>query len=462
MSGALPDTDTLVARTLDLLAEWVAIPSAADDPAALRLMAQAVADFIRTRLGARIVDDGWRSDPPLVHARIDRGAGRRILLYNMYDVMPASSAGWSVDPFRGGIVELAPFGRCFVARGAENNKGPLAGMLVALEALLVANDLDADVEILIEGEEESGSRGLRRYLLDPATPVARCATALFPSFCEYGGGPPRVYLGSKGIVHGRIRASGGAWGGPRRAIHSSNAPWIANPAWRLISACSRIAPNDTGTLGRIPLPPGAGPVLDRLAAAFDADAELRFRQTGRYAVEGSVRTRLETVLTTTSLNLASIRTEPSDGSAVIPAAAEARFDLRLPPGVAPDTALNELRATLHAADLDDIEITAEHGYPGHAFSADDPAAAALVRCYQKAGCQPQIWPWAIGAAPVHAFAAVADSFLLGGLGRGGNAHGVDEFVTLDGLRRFLTFLLDWLPATASCVPKATSPSGDAI
>ncbi len=459
MSTALPDTAMLTARTLGLLDEWVPIRSVAGDDAALRRMARALAGWMRTRLGAEIIDSGWQAAPPLVHARIDRGAGRRILLYNMYDVMPATPEGWSVDPFRGGVIRLPEFGRCYVARGAENNKGPLAGMLVALEALLAADALDANIELLIEGEEESGSKALRRYVQEPTMPVACCGTALFPSFCEYGGGPPRVYFGTKGVVHGTLRVAGGAWGGPCRAIHSSNAPWIANPAWRLIAALSLPAAQN-GTLGHGALPAGLRPMLDALAAGFDAAAELRFRTTQRYAVSGTPREQLEEVLTAVSVNLSSLTTDPADGAAIIPASAVARFDLRMPPDIAPEAALGALRRTIGADAAPEIEILPEDGYPGHCFSPDDPAAAALIRCYRQAGAAPQIWPWAIGAAPAYAFAAIADSFLLGGLGRSGNAHGPDEFVTLAGLRRYLGFLLAWLPATAAALPRS-SPEPEA-
>ena len=96
----------------------------------------------------------------------------------------------------------------------------------------------------------------------------------------------------------------------------------------------------------------------------------------------------------------------------------------------------------------------DDAYPGHRFAANHPAVQALVQCYHDAGAAPQVWPWAIGAMPAYAFAPVAPCLLIGGLGRGGNAHGVDEFVTLAGLQRFLSFLLAWLPATAAALTQA--------
>jgi acetylornithine deacetylase/succinyl-diaminopimelate desuccinylase-like protein len=423
-------------RTLDLLSRWVAIPSVAGNADALRIMAHAVTVFLRDRLGARIVTAGQLCDPPIVHARIDRGHDRTILLYNMYDVMPATPQGWSVPPFDGGIVDLPGLGPSFVGRGAENNKGPLAGMLVVLEDLLARDGLPANVEILIEGQEETGSPLLRRYLCDPETPVRRGRAALFPSFCEYGGGPPRVYLGSKGIAHGVIRAANG----PARPIHSSNSPWMVNPAWSLVSALTTMTAGPNGFIGRIDLPDDARPVLTALAEAFDPALELRFRHAQDFALAGSTRERLEAVLTTASLNLTRISTMPQDGRAVIPTLAEARFDLRLPPGMDPRTALPGLP--------DGLELVVEDAYPGHRFPASAPGVAELCDLYRAAGVAPQIWPWAIGAMPAYAFAHVADSFLIGGLGHGGNAHGPNEFVTLAGLDRYLSFLAAWLPATA--------------
>ena len=425
---------------LALLADWVRIPSFAGEPAGLRRMASTLAAYLRDRLGARLTN-GWQDgDAPVLHARIDRGAASTILLYNMYDVMPAADAGWVVPPFAGGIADLPGLGPCYVARGAENNKGPLAGMLVALAALLDAGQLDANVELVLEGQEESGSAALRRFLLAADTPVRRCGAALFPSFCEYGGGPPRIYLGTKGIAHGRVRVAAGEWGGPARAIHSSNASWISNPAWRLIQA---LAPLGDGTLGRTALPTDMRPVLAALAAGFDPARELVFRSTARFAMPGDAAALLEAVLTTTSLNLSGLATDPPDGRAVIPHAAEARFDLRVPPGVDPGDAMAELPQ--------EAEWLLDDAYPGHRFPVSHPAVQALVQSYCDFGADPQIWPWAIGAMPAYAFAAAAPCFLIGGLGRGGNAHGVNEFVTLAGLDRFLAFMLAWLPTTAAAL-----------
>jgi acetylornithine deacetylase/succinyl-diaminopimelate desuccinylase-like protein len=439
--------------TLALLREWTPHRSFAGNETGLRTMAGAVTAWLRERLGATIVADGQRLSPPVVHARIDAGAPTTLILYNMYDVMPAPAAGWSVDPFVGGILETRN-GPGFVARGAENNKGPLCGMLGAVEHLLKQGGLGANLEILIEGQEETGSGELRRYL-GPGTPVRPAASALFPSFCEYGGGPPRVYFGFKGIAYGTVRVAGGAWGGPRAAIHASNAPWIANPAARLATALSTALAEP---VAGIEMPADMAPVLDRLAAGFDPPAELAFRASERYSVAGSPRDLIAHVLTAGAFSISALATEPPDGRAVIPSAATARFELRLPPGIDPAAEIAALERRIAAGSQGAAAVAIEDAYPGCRFDPADPGYAALIDTYRGLGAEPRLWPWAIGAAPAYAFAGVARSFVIGGLGTGGNAHGIDEFVTLAGLDRYLASLLAWLPALAHAAAPRAHPS----
>ncbi|MCQ8278512.1 M20/M25/M40 family metallo-hydrolase [Acetobacteraceae bacterium KSS8] len=446
--------DALVTETLALLSDWTRHRSVAGNVRGLRDMGEAVRLFLTDEIGADCLPAA-AGDAPVIHARIDRGAPATLLLYNMYDVMPADEPGWSVDPFAGAVVDLAPFGRCFVGRGAENNKGPLAGMLVALRHLLRHDGLDANIEIVLDGQEETGSTALRRFLAAPDCPVRRADAGLFPSFCEYGGGAPRLYLGSKAIVRGKIACAGGAWGGPRRPIHSSNSPWIDNPAWALTHALSALATDRTGHWGAIALDDEAKQLVKALAAVFDPQAELAFRSTARFAdiaPDGMCQDEeflLTHVLASANLNVTSLAAEAGAGSGTIPASAEATFELRLPPGMEPATMIDRLAGALRPHPGVDLSI--EEAYPGHRFGRHAHGVQALHDVYVAHGITPQLWPWTIGAMPCHAFSRVADSFLIGGLGHGGNAHGPDEFVTLHGLSRFLSSLLAWLPATARSV-----------
>ncbi|WP_102225395.1 M20 family metallopeptidase [Acidimangrovimonas sediminis] len=442
-----PDYAALVEGMRRLTLDWCAIPSHAGNPEALARQAEALRHWLVTELGATIVTmEGEAGAPPVIHARLDLGAARTVVLYNMYDVMPATDAGWTRPPFTGGEAALPGIARALVARGAENNKGPMAGMLVVLKALRDAGQLRCNVEILLDGQEETGSGGLRAYLARPDCPLRPAAAALFPSFCEYGGGPVRMYLGFSGIARGHVVARHGDWGGPANPIHSSNAPWIANPASRLVAALSRFGQNPTGEIGTIAFPSDAATILSDLARGFDPAAELRFRNTRRFTLEGDAETLLRHVLTTATATLSSLSTDPPDAEGVIPTAARARFALRTPPGLDPRALLDDYAMDLKAEGLEGVTIAVDDAYPGHRFPPTAPGVAELRHAYEIAPAAPQIWPWAIGAAPAYAFAPHAESFLIAGLGRGGNAHGPDEFLDLDTCERFLASLGRWLIA----------------
>ncbi|NUW65486.1 M20 family metallopeptidase [Cronobacter sakazakii] len=434
--------------TLELLSSLTAWQSVADQPDEQRSLAAWLEAWLIDALDAEVilpVAQQPTDSPPLVHVRVDIGAPDTLVLYNMYDVMPADAEGWQVDPFSGGIRHWADKGDVFISRGAENNKGPLAGMLTVVRDLWESGRLITNLEILLEGEEECGSGTLRRYLARTPCPVSPALAVLFPSLCEYGGGAPRLYLGFTGMTAGRLRVAGGDWGGPQAAIHASNAAWIANPAWRLVQALAAIAPaGRNGVLETLPLDDAALRILDELAPQFSIADELTMRKSQRLTITGDTREALAFLLGSVVLNLSEIRTTPLPGRGIIPPLACAEFALRTPPGSSPDILLDAMRASLSHQEIAGVEMVIDDSYPGRRFSADDAGVMELLNSYHQQQTRPQIWPWAPGCAPAYAFAPVAPAFLIGGLGYGGNAHGVNEFVTLRGLTRYTRSLRDWL------------------
>lgn len=435
--------------TLDLLNTLTPYRSVAGNLTAQRALAgwleQWLVDELDASVALPVSAQPDENGPPLVHVRIDTGADTTVVLYNMYDVMPASSDGWEVEPFTGGLCHWPDKGDIYVARGAENNKGPLAGMLITVRDLLHTGRLGVNVEIVLEGEEEIGSGNLRRYLARQPCPIAPAAAVLFPSLCEYGGGPPRVYLGFTGMTTGRLRVAGGDWGGPQAAIHASNAAWIANPAWRLVSALNAIAPaHANGVLQTVPVADEAADLLDELAATFSLRDELQMRRSTRLTLDADPWSALAHLLGSAVLNISEIHTSPAGGRGIIPPEACAELALRTPPGIDPQALLASLRNTLAEPAQAGAELIVSDSYPGYRFSIDDAGVLELLNSYHQQQVRPQLWPWAPGCAPAYAFAPVAPAFLIGGLGYGGNAHGINEFVTLNGLRRFQQSLTDWL------------------
>jgi acetylornithine deacetylase/succinyl-diaminopimelate desuccinylase-like protein len=84
-----------------------------------------------------------------------------LLIYHHYDVQPTDPLElWDNDPFEPIIKE-----NCVYARGASDNKGQCFYSLTALKAYLELSDrIDINIKIVIEGEEESSSKGIKGIL----------------------------------------------------------------------------------------------------------------------------------------------------------------------------------------------------------------------------------------------------------------------------------------------------------
>lgn len=84
-----------------------------------------------------------------------------LLLYNHYDVQPVDPLElWKTDPFDPQIID----GEIY-ARGAQDNKGQCFYTMLALKALKKkTGKFPINIKIIIEGEEEFGSKGLTGIL----------------------------------------------------------------------------------------------------------------------------------------------------------------------------------------------------------------------------------------------------------------------------------------------------------
>ncbi|MBN8873120.1 MAG: dipeptidase [Rhodospirillales bacterium] len=92
-------------------------------------------------------------------------AGPHVLFYGHYDVQPVDPLElWHSAPFDPQYVD-GPRGKRFVARGAVDDKGQTMMFIEALRAWKEAGGgIPARITVLIEGEEEVGSRNLEPFL----------------------------------------------------------------------------------------------------------------------------------------------------------------------------------------------------------------------------------------------------------------------------------------------------------
>jgi acetylornithine deacetylase/succinyl-diaminopimelate desuccinylase-like protein len=101
-----------------------------------------------------------------------RADAPHVLFYGHYDVQPPDPLElWQTPPFEPRMT-AAPDGRQIVARGVADDKGQLMTFLEACRAYVEHGGAPCHVTVLLEGEEESGSRSLPAFLAENRAELA--------------------------------------------------------------------------------------------------------------------------------------------------------------------------------------------------------------------------------------------------------------------------------------------------
>ena len=180
LPAVLERIDADLDRSLERLFELVRIPSISTD-SAYKDFCRAAADFV-----AKDLDEPWfRGRGPTDRRPSDRGrqeqrrdrteCGPRVLFYGHYDVQPVDPLTlWSTPPFEPKIDSL-PDGRKIIrGRGACDDKGQLMTFVEACRAFkAVTGKLPLDITMMIEGEEECGSKSLFDFVRSNAAEFKR-------------------------------------------------------------------------------------------------------------------------------------------------------------------------------------------------------------------------------------------------------------------------------------------------
>ena len=432
---------------LEATRAFVRQPSISADGTGMAEMAALVRDKIVALGGeAEIVPTPLH---PVVWGRIDAGKPRTLLYYGMYDVQPVvgEERDWIVDPFAGEIRDLPGLGPCVVNRGIMNQKGPLIGFFNVLESIrAVGGELPLNVVFMIEGEEEMQSRNLPGFVRENRERL-RADAAFFSMYNQGPDGKVVTYLGVKGILFFELIARGGDWGGPagNRAVHGSNAVWFASPTWRLVHAlASMLTPDQKHVLvdgfydDVATISPHDEALLERLAATFNPDDQLRANEVRRFKYDLTGIDLLKKYLYQPTLNVDGlISGHTAEGTkTIVPHEARAKVDIRMVPNQEPGKMLDLVRQHLRRHGFDDIEVRLEDAYKWAKTTVDDPTVKALLRTYRDFGIEPELWPHLGGSAPFYLFTDVLQiPFAFGGLGHGGRVHSPNEYATVEGMKR---------------------------
>lgn len=386
---------------------------------------------------------------PVVYGEINEGNAHTLLIYGMYDVMPADEPGWTVDPWGAEIKDLPRFGPSIINRGAVNTKGPLGAFFNTLRAIKeVEGKLPVNLIFAIEGEEEWGSRHFPQFVQSYQHKLAQAEAVLFPFFAEDEAGVPSVTLGTKGILYFELICRGGDWGGPTtRGIHGSFNAWVKNPAWRLVKALSTLVDNDENIVVEhffdkvAPLLPEDRDSLQRQIAEgrFDERVFMESYDVKRLKYDGEGMDVWEKLFSQPQLNIDGIESGyiGPETKTLLPHVATAKVDVRMVPHMEPEEVAASIRKHLDKHGFADIEMKIYHNYPWSKVSMEEDVVQAMIDAYHDMGKEPQIYPLNQGSAPYYVFERTLHiPYVFGGLGHGSRQHSSDEYCTVQGVLDF--------------------------
>lgn len=369
-------------------------------------------DLVRRTCLAYGFDEARRIDTAgapsvFARARADSDDAPTVLIYGHYDVQPADPEAWTSPPFEP-TVRPGPDGRDRIyARGAGDNKGQWFAHLVAVDALRQTTGLPVNVDLFLEGEEESASPHL-----DEA--VDAIADATDPDLIYVADGPidaaarPHVIMGVRGIVYAQIDVEG-----PDRNLHSGGFGGLSpNPAVALIDILGSMW-DETGRVTVDGFYDAVRPIADAdrevlEAIPFDRDQVRESFGAPEFA-HGPGSSPLERLMYYPTLNVCGFTSGYGGEGAktIIPARATAKVDMRLVVDQDPADILDRFTAHVerHAPDTVDVEVSHLGSMAPHRTPVDHPVVAPIVEAVEVAwGDEPIIKPALGGSLPTQTFA----------------------------------------------------------
>jgi acetylornithine deacetylase/succinyl-diaminopimelate desuccinylase-like protein len=406
-----------------------ALPEHAPD---IRRAAEWVAGELR-RIGMEHVDVSETGGAPIVYADwLHADGAPTAIAYAHYDVQPVDPVGeWRHPPF-----EPTVEGDRMLARGSSDDKGNLAILLQAAEALLATRGgLPINLRFVFEGEEETTSEHLEPWLAANRDRLAGdvaliCDGGFFP------GNLPAITVGLRGIMYAQIDVRG-----PFQDVHSgSYGGSVENPA----NALAQIIAALKGPDGRIRIPGFYDDVAPISEADREAWARLPFDEEAYRAGLEVDRLVGETGYTTLERRGARPTLDVNgmwagfqgDGSkTIIPGEAHAKVSCRLVVDQDPERIFESLKAFVTEIAPPGVHVSVHSLGTGRPTltSTELPATQAAARAIERAFGRAPVFMREGGSIP---FVATFENLLelpvvlLGFVPPDGNFHAPNEWMDL--------------------------------
>ncbi len=302
-------------------------------------------------LGASTVET-WNQfgGNPVVFAEFNARQQQTVLFYNHYDVQPAGDNSlWQTPPFEPTIRD----GKLY-ARGISDDKGELMARLSVVKYYQQHGGLPCNLKFVVEGEEEIGSLHIANY-------VQHYAKRLAADACIWEGGMKnererfQVTCGMKGIMAFEMTVTTA-----EKDIHSSQASYIDNAAWRLVKALNSLV-DEQGKVKVAGFYDQVVPLDEQTKQAIqqmDFDAAKIKQQYGlkRPFVSSDPKTALVAGSTLT-INGLSAGYEGQGAKTIIPHQARAKLDCRLYAGQEPHHIFELIQQQLRENGFADLQLS---------------------------------------------------------------------------------------------------------
>jgi acetylornithine deacetylase/succinyl-diaminopimelate desuccinylase-like protein len=215
LDAVLDRIDKDLDRSLDRLFELLRIESISTDPA-YKTRCRAAAEFVTADLKSIGFAAELRTTEghPIVIGKSSDGAGNgrsqggspHVLFYGHYDVQPVDPLElWNSPPFEPKIETLPDGRKIIVARGACDDKGQAMTFIEACRAFKhVTGKLPLPITVMIEGEEECGSKNLFGFVRDNADEF-KLDLALVCDTAMWDPNTPAITSSLRGLVYEEVK-----------------------------------------------------------------------------------------------------------------------------------------------------------------------------------------------------------------------------------------------------------------
>ncbi len=373
---------------------------------------------------------------PVIYGEIKsrQNSAKTLMFYNHYDVQPAEPfALWDYPPF-----SATRKGNKIFGRGATDDKGELITRIKAVEACLrTTGDVPCNIKFVIEGEEETGSAHIGRYLKKYKKKFS-CDGIIWEFGYVDAKDRPIIGLGMKGLLFVELYV--------KEAIidaHSSLAVLIRNPAWRLIDAIRTLGDSN----GRILIKDWYNEVTPfskkdlELIRKEPFDEDVFKKEFGIKSFVGGKKgqSAKKALVGGATCNIAGfVSGYVGDGAkTVLPSEALAKIDFRLVPEMDPKKQVMRLKKHLKSKGFGDVKIKVFHGEAAARTSSLEPFVA-LVRDAADSSFGDSILNVSnAGTGPMHSFADIlkAPCVSIGGTHVFSRIHSPNEFARVDLLKK---------------------------